>query len=211
MNTIIYKPTIDKKQDMVIRNPSLDFTFKPIYVDSSYIRGYTPQIENPRIISEEQEIIEEPSKPSKSEKYSNSNKFKKDLTEAYTKALEARGLNTKYAKYLVAQDALESGWGSRYTGNYNFGNITIGSDKTASYTEGNDHDAKGNPIKQKFRNYDSLEDYVNAKIDLLNNKRYNAFADDSDNAETFFSRIVKGGYAEDPKYLEKILRVYYSV
>ena len=42
-------------------------------------------------------------------------------------------------------------------------------------------------------------------------KRYNAFVDDSDNAETFFSRIVKGGYAEDPKYLEKILRVYYSV
>ena len=62
MNTIIYKPTIDKKQDMVIRNPSLDFTFKPIYVDSSYIRGYTPQIENPRIISEEQEIIEEPAR-----------------------------------------------------------------------------------------------------------------------------------------------------
>ena len=118
-------------------------------------------------------------------------------------------MNTKYAKYLVAQDALESGWGSRYTGNYNFGNITTGSD--ASYTEGSDHDAKGNPIKQKFRNYDSLEDYVNAKINLLNNKRYNAFVDDSDNAETFFSRIVRGGYAEDPKYLDKILRVYYSV
>ena len=40
---------------------------------------------------------------------------------------------------------------------------------------------------------------------------YNAFVDDSDNAETFFSRIVRGGYAEDPKYLDKILRVYYSV
>ena len=211
MNTIIYKPTIDKKQDMVIRNPSLDFMFKPIHVDSSYIRGYTRQIKNPRIINEEQEIIEEPSKPSKSEKYSDPNKFKNDLTEAYTKALKARKLNVKYAKYLVAQDALESSWGSKYAGNYNFGNITIGSDKTSPYTEGNDNDGKGNPIKQKFRNYDSLEDYSNAKINLLNNKRYNAFVDDSDNAEAFFSRIVKGGYAEDPKYLEKLLRVYYSI
>lgn len=211
MNTIIYKPTIDKKQDMVIRNPSLDFMFKPIHVNPSYIRGYTSQIKNPIIISEEQEIIEEPSKPSKSEKYSDSNKFKKDLTEAYAKDLESKRLNTKYAKYLVAQDALESSWGSRYTGNYNFGNITIGSDKTASYTEGNDHDANDNPIKHKFRNYDSLEDYTNAKINLLNSKRYNAFVDDSDNAEKFFSRIVKGGYAEDPKYLEKLLKVYYSI
>lgn len=210
MNTIVYKPTVSKKFTE-IRNPNLDIDFVPVSVDTSYIRGYSPQLPPIEVVKTEdlQEPIETPK--TKSEKYKDSNKFKKELTEAYTKALAARGMNTKYAKYLVAQDALESGWGSRYAGNYNFGNITIGSDKTASYTEGNDHDAKGNPIKQKFRNYDSLEDYVNAKMDLLNNRRYNAFVDDSDNAEAFFSRIIRGGYATDPKYLEKILRVYHSV
>lgn len=210
MNTIVYKPTISKKFTE-IRNPNLDIDFVPVSVDTSYIRGYSPQL--PPIEVVKTEDLQEPIEvaKTKSEKYKDSNKFKKELTEAYTKALKSRGMDTRYAKYLVAQDALESGWGSRYVGNYNFGNITIGSDKTASYTEGNDHDAKGNPIKQKFRNYDSIDDYVNAKISLLNGSRYNAFSDNTDDARTFYSRIVKGGYAEDPNYLTKILRVYNSV
>lgn len=210
MNTIVYKPTISKKFTE-IRNPNLDIDFTPISVDTSYIRGYSPQL--PRIEVVETEDLQEPieTPKTKSEKYKDSNKFKKELTEAYTKALKSRGMDTRYAKYLVAQDALESGWGSRYVGNYNFGNITVGSDKTASYTEGNDHDSKGNPIKQKFRNYDSIDDYVNAKISLLNGSRYNAFSDNADDARAFYSRIIKGGYAEDPNYLTKILRVYNSV
>lgn len=210
MNTIVYKPTISKKFTE-IRNPNLDIDFTPISVDTSYIRGYSPQLPPIEVVETEdlQEPIETPK--TKSEKYKDSNKFKKELTEAYTKALKSRGMDTRYAKYLVAQDALESGWGSRYVGNYNFGNITVGSDKTESYTEGNDHDSKGNPIRQKFRNYDSIDDYVNAKISLLNGRRYNAFSDNTDDARTFYSRIIKGGYAEDPNYLTKILRVYNSV
>lgn len=210
MNTIVYKPTISKKFTE-IRNPNLDIDFTPIQVDASYIRGYSPQLPPIEVVEIEDQTEPIETASSKSEKYKDSNKFKKELTEAYTKALKARGMDTRYAKYLVAQDALESGWGSRYVGNYNFGNITIGSDKNASYTEGGDHDSKGNKITQKFRNYDSIDDYVNAKISLLNSKRYNAFADNTDDARTFYSRIVKGGYAEDPNYLTKILRVYNSV
>lgn len=210
MNTIVYKPTISKKFTE-IRNPNLDIDFTPIQVDASYIRGYSPQLPPIEVVEIEDQTEPIETASSKSEKYKDSNKFKKELTEAYTKALKARGMDTRYAKYLVAQDALESGWGSRYVGNYNFGNITIGSDKNASYTEGSDHDSKGNKIIQKFRNYDSIDDYVNAKISLLNGKRYNAFADNTDDARTFYSRIVKGGYAEDPNYLTKILRVYNSV
>lgn len=33
------------------------------------------------------------------------------MTPAFENALKARGLDTKYAKYLVAQSALESNWG----------------------------------------------------------------------------------------------------
>ena len=40
--------------------------------------------------------------------YTNPQDFVKDMTEAYTKALTARGISTDYAKMLVAQDALES-------------------------------------------------------------------------------------------------------
>jgi flagellum-specific peptidoglycan hydrolase FlgJ len=40
--------------------------------------------------------------------YSDNKKFVSDLTSAYEKELEARGLSKDYAKYIVAQDALES-------------------------------------------------------------------------------------------------------
>lgn len=40
--------------------------------------------------------------------YKDRNKFISDLTSAYEKELENRGLSKEYAKYIVAQDALES-------------------------------------------------------------------------------------------------------
>lgn len=62
-------------------------------------------------VSQEQPPGEETAQKStstKSKKYTDRNEFVKDLTEAYTKALKARGIDTAYAKMLVAQDALES-------------------------------------------------------------------------------------------------------
>ena len=41
--------------------------------------------------------------------YSDKKKFKSDLKSAYEKELQARGVSTDYADYMVAQDALESG------------------------------------------------------------------------------------------------------
>lgn len=40
--------------------------------------------------------------------YKDKNKFVADLTKAYEQELESRGLSKDYAKYIVAQDALES-------------------------------------------------------------------------------------------------------
>ena len=145
----------------------------------------------------------------KSKRYTDRKEFVKDLTDAYTKALKARGIDTAYAKMLVAQDALESGWGKYYRGNYNFGNITVPKGSDASYTLGKDHDANGNEITQKFRNYNSLDEWVGAKIDLLAGQRYQAFTRDASPA-AFYDRIKRGGYAVDKEYVNKMLRVYNS-
>jgi len=48
---------------------------------------------------------------------------------------------------LIAQDAQESGWGRSAQGKFNFGNLTTGAKWKGDYVRGNDHDAKGNPIK----------------------------------------------------------------
>lgn len=178
-------------------------------VEETTVTETTPEA---KPVSQEQPQGEETTQKSisiKSKRYTDRNEFVKDLTEAYTKALKARGIDTAYAKMLVAQDALESGWGKHYAGNYNFGNIIIPAGSTESYTEGRDHDAQGNIITQKFRNYSSLDEWVNAKIDLLSKNRYQAFTGDS-SPSAFYDRIKRGGYAVDKEYVDKMLRVYNS-
>ena len=141
---------------------------------------------------------------STSTKYTDRNKFISDMTAAYAKALSKKGISTEYARRLAVQDALESNFGQSYAGNWNFGNIIVGS-SGASYTEGNDTDGNGNPIKQKFRNYASLEDFVNHKIDLLNGRRYRAFDGD---IEHFYDRVKAGGYATSKNYVNTLNKLY---
>lgn len=132
-------------------------------------------------------------------KFGSKKEFIDTMMPIYRDLLIKKGLDPAYAKSLVAQDGLETNWGKSAQGKFNYGNITLGSNKSRSYTKGKDTDGKGNPITQKFVNYDSIEDYVNAKIALLNNKRYNAFTGPLSN---FASRVHKGGYATNPKYTE---------
>ena len=53
-----------------------------------------------------------------------SNNFKSKMMSTYEKILKEKGINKDYAKYLVAQDALESNWGkSSLSDVNNFGGI----------------------------------------------------------------------------------------
>ena len=142
--------------------------------------------------------------------YTNPQDFVKDMTEAYTKALTARGISTDYAKMLVAQDALESNWGkSSLAKDFNFGGIKAVKGAPFVEKETNEYDSKKgmHRTKSKFRKFNSLDDYVNYKIDLLSGKRYQAFTGDP---SQFYSRVKAGGYATDPNYVEKLINVYNS-
>lgn len=136
--------------------------------------------------------------------------FKK-LVKLYKSALEKRGINKKYAKWLASKDALETGWGRSGHGadHLNYGNITVGSNWSGRTYEGGDRDAKGNKIKQKFRAYDSIEDYIEDQLDLYNSlDRYkNLFIGDIDG---FADRLYEAGYAEDPQYAQKLKTIYNS-
>ena len=52
-----------------------------------------------------------------------------------------------------------------------------------------------------------MDDYVNYKINLLDGKRYQAFAG---NPSQFYHRIKAGGYATDPNYVAKLTNIYNS-
>lgn len=142
--------------------------------------------------------------------YTNPQDFVKDMTEAYTKALTARGISTDYAKMLVAQDALESNWGkSSLSKDFNFGGIKAIKGTPFVEKETKEYDSKKGMYrtKSKFRKFNSLDDYVNYKIDLLSGKRYQAFTGDP---SKFYSRVKAGGYATDPNYVAKLTNVYNS-
>lgn len=139
--------------------------------------------------------------------YSNKNEWVSDLTNAYKKA----GItNDNAIRMLISQDALESGWGRSAQGKFNFGNLTTGSSWKGAYVEGKDHDAKGNPIKQRFRAYDSMDEYAADKIQFL--KRLYDF-DENDDIDKFISKLSgankgKRKYAEATNYATSLANIY---
>ena len=161
-------------------------------------------------VSEQQIYTQETTESKNGKIYTNPQDFVKDMTEAYTKALTARGISTDYAKMLVAQDALESNWGkSSLAKDFNFGGIKAVRGTPFVEKETKEYDSKKGMYrtKSKFRKFNSLDDYVNYKIDLLSERRYRAFTGDP---SQFYSRVKAGGYATDPNYVEKLINVYNS-
>ena len=141
--------------------------------------------------------------------YSEQNKWVSDMTAVYKRA----GLNDNAIKNLIAKNSLESAWGSSAQGDYNFGNMTAGKSWTGRVVEGNDKDKDGKPIKQRFRAYDSLDDFVKDEIQFLT-KLYDF--DQNDDLSTFLNKLQGGNkgkryYAEDPSYKNKVRSRYMKI
>lgn len=150
------------------------------------------------------------STPKSGKTYSDKKKFKSDLKAAYEKELTARGLNPEFADYIAAQDAHESAWGtSSLAEHYNFGGVKETREgKGVQKKTKESYDGKTlTDTVDSFRQFDSLDDYVKYKIDLLGNENYNVFAYRPDQ---MYSRLVtaKNKYATDPDYEKKMNEVY---
>lgn len=141
--------------------------------------------------------------------YTNRKQWSTELINAYKKA----GItNDNAIRMLLAQDALESSWGKSAQGKYNFGNLTTGSSWKGDYVTGNDKNAKGEAIKQKFRSYNSMDEYAADKIQFLN--RLYDF-DENDDINKFVAKLTgsnkgKRRYAEAKEYANSLRGVYNS-
>lgn len=139
--------------------------------------------------------------------YKDRDKWVSDLREAYRKA----GITNENAlKMLIAQDALESGWGKSAQGKFNYGNLTAGKSWKGETVNGKDSDSKGNPIRQRFRSYSSIEEYAADKVQFL--KTLYDF-DENDNINTFSHKLQGGNkgsrkYAASPRYVQSIINTY---
>lgn len=142
--------------------------------------------------------------------YKDRSKWAADLTNAYKRA----GItNDNAIRMLVSQDALESAWGRSAQGKFNFGNLTTGAKWQGDYVTGNDHDAAGNPIKQKFRSYNSMDEYAADKVQFL--KRLYDF-DENDDINKFVAKLTgsnkgKRRYAEARNYAKLLTGVYNGI
>lgn len=141
--------------------------------------------------------------------YTNRKQWSTELINAYKKA----GItNDNAIRMLLAQDALESSWGKSAQGKYNFGNLTTGSSWKGDYVTGNDKNAKGEAIKQKFRSYNSMDEYAADKVQFL--KRLYDF-DENDDINKFVAKLTgsnkgKRRYAEAKEYANSLRGVYNS-
>lgn len=142
--------------------------------------------------------------------YTNRRQWSTELINAYKKA----GItNDNAIRMLLAQDALESSWGRSAQGKYNFGNLTTGSSWKGDYVTGNDKNARGEAIKQKFRSYNSMDEYAADKIQFL--KRLYDF-DENDDINKFVAKLTgsnkgKRRYAEATNYAKVLTGVYNGI
>ena len=120
-------------------------------------------------------------------------------------------------RYLVAQAALETGWGKsvmrntdgssshnlfgiKATGNWEGGEARA---ITSEYRD-------GQFVKETaaFRSYDSYQDSFHDLVSLLqNNSRYQDAVKAADKPEQFVQELQKAGYATDPNYASKISQI----
>ena len=141
--------------------------------------------------------------------FADQNDFVQQMTNAYATELQRRGYDPAFAEYLVAQDALESGWGKHQSGKNNFGGIKlVGAGKGSAKKTQEWNGRTMETVSAKFRDFDSLQDYVNYKINLVGNKNYNVFAY---SPNQYFSRVKAEGYATDPNYVSKMNQMLNSV
>lgn len=121
-------------------------------------------------------------------------------------------------KVLLAQAALESGWGRSVIKNSNGDNsynlFNIKADKawqgrqaqvaTLEFDQG-----IARKVNAGFRSYDSYEESFRDYVDFIkSNPRYGDALKKAGNAEQYMHELQRAGYATDPKYANKVMSIY---
>ena len=163
------------------------------------------QVELPRVIADTQPL---------STGIQSIEDFAKTLGAAASNAAKELGVDTKV---LLAQSALETGWGKHImkdqTGRSSYNMFGIKAShgwqgktvnvQTVEYEQG---------VAQKrqatFRAYDSYEESFNDYVQFLKqNPRYSETLSKVDSNEAFVKGLQKAGYATDPAYAKKIMSI----
>jgi flagellar protein FlgJ len=121
-------------------------------------------------------------------------------------------------KVILAQAALESGWGRSVIQNgngsntYNLFNIKAdkawqGKQAQVATLEFDQGIAK--KVNAGFRSYDSFQESFKDYVEFIkSNPRYGDALKKAGNAEQYMHELQRAGYATDPKYADKVMNIY---
>lgn len=144
----------------------------------------------------------------------NASEFQQRMSEHAANAEQQTGIP---ANFILAQAALESGWGQRDikmadgSSSFNLFGIKASADwkgKVAEVTTTEYVDGIPRKVVARFRAYDNqtaaFADYANF---LKQNPRYQSVVANANNAQGFAQGLQQAGYATDPQYAQKLLQV----
>ncbi|KDD69484.1 flagellar rod assembly protein FlgJ [Pseudomonas mandelii PD30] len=146
--------------------------------------------------------------------FSSADEFVNTMLPMAKEAAERIGVDPRY---LVAQAALETGWGKSVmraqdgSSSHNLFGIKAGNSwKGDSARAITSEFRNGEMVKEtaQFRSYDSYKDSFHDLVTLLQtNNRYQDVVKSADNPEQFVRELQKAGYATDPDYASKISQI----
>jgi len=119
-------------------------------------------------------------------------------------------------KSIIAQAALETGWGQHIIHNEQGGNshnlfgIKAKADWEGERVAIESVEVDGNVAKlqrSQFKQYDSYADSLQDYANVIGSGRYPGAPGSRDDVPAFAESIAAGGYATDPAYAEKLVRV----
>ena len=144
--------------------------------------------------------------------------FVRELKAAALQAANALGVD---AKVLLAQAALETGWGKSVIkmtdgqSSFNLFNIKTHHNWAGKQAVINtlEYDKAGVARQERanFRAYDSYQDSFNDYVRFIKeNPRYQQALKQQGNPEQYIRELQAAGYATDPVYANKVMRIYHS-
>ena len=144
--------------------------------------------------------------PRQSTTYANKDEFLAAMTPVAKEVAEDLGISHKI---VLAQAALESGWGSKVKGNNLMGIKSHGETGGVDVVTHEIVNGKKVKITDSFRQYDSPEDSIRGYGKFLKaNSRYKYFlraGAESEDAQ--LSALQTSGYATDPMYAQKLKNI----
>ena len=143
------------------------------------------------------------SKPQSSTTFANKDEFLAAMTPVAKEVAASLGISHKI---VLAQAALESGWGSKVKGNNLMGIKSHGEKGGVDVVTHEVVNGKKVKITDSFRAYDTPEDSIRGYGKFLKaNSRYRHFLRaGAENEDAQLSALQTSGYATDPKYSFKL-------